>query len=189
MATAASSSMAAPAAVLNPRPTAAPFRRCAFPRLRPPPISVPSFHASFKLAEHRRSSCLQVKASSSPKDTSAVIDAEELFADLKEKWDAIENKSTVLAYGGGAIFAVWLSSTVVGAINSVPLVRILRAPLYELCVVISGHCSTCFFAYAIFFSSSPATQSDGVGGARVFRVVCVPLPSLQVKQERISRRH
>ncbi|KAK1264293.1 hypothetical protein QJS04_geneDACA011895 [Acorus gramineus] len=36
-------------------------------------------------------------------------------------WDAVENKSTVLIYGGGAIIAVWLSSIVVGAINSVPL--------------------------------------------------------------------
>nr|GMD61919.1 protein CURVATURE THYLAKOID 1A, chloroplastic-like [Ipomoea batatas] len=62
---------------------------------------------------------MQVKASSS-EDTS--IDANELFTDLKEKWDALENKSTVLLYGGGAIVAVWLASTLVGAINSVPLV-------------------------------------------------------------------
>ncbi|VFQ82042.1 unnamed protein product [Cuscuta campestris] len=154
MATAASSSMAAPAAVLNPRPTAAPFRRCAFPRLRPPPISVPSFHASFKLAEHRRSSCLQVKASSSPKDTSAVIDAEELFADLKEKWDAIENKSTVLAYGGGAIFAVWLSSTVVGAINSVPLLP----KVMEL--VGLGYSGWFVYRYLLFKSSRKELAED-----------------------------
>lgn len=38
------------------------------------------------------------------------------------QWDAVENKSTVILYGGGAIVAVWLSSIVVGAINSVPLV-------------------------------------------------------------------
>ncbi|MCI24256.1 protein CURVATURE THYLAKOID 1A chloroplastic-like, partial [Trifolium medium] len=36
-------------------------------------------------------------------------------------WDAVENKSTVLVYGGGALVAVWLSSILVGAINSVPL--------------------------------------------------------------------
>ncbi|MBA0826594.1 hypothetical protein Goarm_011425, partial [Gossypium armourianum] len=36
-------------------------------------------------------------------------------------WDKVENKTTVLLYGGGAIVAVWLSSILVGAINSVPL--------------------------------------------------------------------
>jgi len=38
------------------------------------------------------------------------------------QWDAVENKSTVLLYGGGGLVAVWLSSILVGAINSVPLV-------------------------------------------------------------------
>jgi hypothetical protein len=40
------------------------------------------------------------------------------------QWDALENKSTVLLYGGGAIVAVWISSIVVSAVNSVPLVLI-----------------------------------------------------------------
>ena len=35
----------------------------------------------------------------------------------------MENKSSVAIYGGGAIVVLWLSSTIVGAINSVPLVR------------------------------------------------------------------
>ncbi|CAH9131716.1 unnamed protein product [Cuscuta epithymum] len=121
MVTAASTSMAA-TAVFSPRLTAysTPISGCSFPCLRRPPFSVTGFHASLKPAEHRRSSCMQVKASS-PKDTSSAIDPKELFADLKEKWDGLENKSTVLLYGSGAIFAVWLSSAVVGAINSVPL--------------------------------------------------------------------
>ncbi|XP_017629130.1 peroxisomal and mitochondrial division factor 2-like [Gossypium arboreum] len=37
-------------------------------------------------------------------------------------WDKVETKTTVLLYGGGAIVVVWLSSILVGAINSVPLV-------------------------------------------------------------------
>ncbi|KAL2651761.1 hypothetical protein R1flu_019889 [Riccia fluitans] len=48
-------------------------------------------------------------------------DPSDIVADLKTKWDAIENKTEVVIYGGGAIVALWLSSTVVGAINSVPL--------------------------------------------------------------------
>ncbi|KAG1334042.1 hypothetical protein COCNU_03G001610 [Cocos nucifera] len=68
---------------------------------------------------HRFSS-LHVKATSSSEETSSSTD--DILADLKEKWDGIENKSTVLLYGGGAIVAVWLSSIVVGAINSVPVI-------------------------------------------------------------------
>uniref|UniRef100_A0A0D3A3Y8 Cyanobacterial aminoacyl-tRNA synthetase CAAD domain-containing protein n=1 Tax=Brassica oleracea var. oleracea TaxID=109376 RepID=A0A0D3A3Y8_BRAOL len=62
----------------------------------------------------------QQRASSSD-ETSKSIDTNELFNDLKEKWDGLENKTTVVIYGGGAIVAVWLSSILVGAINSVPL--------------------------------------------------------------------
>ncbi|BBG97616.1 Protein CURVATURE THYLAKOID 1A, chloroplastic [Prunus dulcis] len=63
---------------------------------------------------------LQIRASSS-EETSTSVDTGELLTDLKEKWDAVENKSTVILYGGGAIVTVWLSSIVVGAVNSVPL--------------------------------------------------------------------
>jgi len=40
---------------------------------------------------------------------------------LKAKWDAVENKTTVITYASGAILALWLTSVIVGAINSVPL--------------------------------------------------------------------
>ncbi|GFP88551.1 protein curvature thylakoid 1a chloroplastic, partial [Phtheirospermum japonicum] len=69
--------------------------------------------------EHTRPSQLVVKAS--PSDETP-LDANELFTDQKEKWDAVENNQTVILYGGGAIVAVWLASIVVGAINSIPLV-------------------------------------------------------------------
>ncbi|KAL3675433.1 hypothetical protein R1sor_025381 [Riccia sorocarpa] len=36
-------------------------------------------------------------------------------------WDAVENKSAILVYGAGALVELWLSSTVVGAINFIPL--------------------------------------------------------------------
>ncbi|XP_058107942.1 protein CURVATURE THYLAKOID 1A, chloroplastic isoform X2 [Magnolia sinica] len=75
---------------------------------------------SQRLPESRRFSPLLIRASSS-EETSSSVQVEEVFSDLKEKWDALENKSTVIVYGGGAIVAVWLSSIVVGAINSVPL--------------------------------------------------------------------
>ncbi|WOH15007.1 hypothetical protein DCAR_0934537 [Daucus carota subsp. sativus] len=72
---------------------------------------------SFKMS--RIPSRFQTKASSTDEST----DNGEVFTDLKEKWDAVENKSTVLLYGGGALLGVWISSILVGAINSVPLHR------------------------------------------------------------------
>ena len=39
------------------------------------------------------------------------------------QWDAVENKTSVAIYGGGALVFLWLSSTIVGAVNAVPLVR------------------------------------------------------------------
>ncbi|CAN0825152.1 Protein CURVATURE THYLAKOID 1A, chloroplastic [Linum grandiflorum] len=50
---------------------------------------------------------VKIRASSSEETTAA--DTNEIFTDLKDKWDALENKSTVVLYGGGAVVAVWLS--------------------------------------------------------------------------------
>ncbi|KAK3024239.1 hypothetical protein RJ639_043615 [Escallonia herrerae] len=111
---------AATSAVLLPRlptNTTTTTRCSALPLLPPRLPSTSAFSTSFKhLSGSRRSSVFQIKAS---EETSA--DATELFDDLKGKWDAVENKSTVLLYGGGAIVTIWVSSIVVGAINSVPL--------------------------------------------------------------------
>ncbi|XP_044952209.1 protein CURVATURE THYLAKOID 1A, chloroplastic [Hordeum vulgare subsp. vulgare] len=74
----------------------------------------------FRLQDAPRLSLLPAKASSDDTSTSAAS-GDELVDDLKAKWDAVENKSTVLTYAGGAIVAVWFSSVIVGAINSLPL--------------------------------------------------------------------
>lgn len=42
--------------------------------------------------------------------------------DLQAKWDALDNKPQVALYAAGGVFALWLTSTVIGAINHVPLV-------------------------------------------------------------------
>ncbi|CAO2211010.1 unnamed protein product [Urochloa humidicola] len=46
---------------------------------------------------------------------------DELLSELRDKWDAMENKSSLLLYGSGAILAVWISLVVVRALDSVPL--------------------------------------------------------------------
>ncbi|KAK9075370.1 hypothetical protein SSX86_003693 [Deinandra increscens subsp. villosa] len=71
-------------------------------------------------AGSRRSLSYCIKASSD--DTSETSEVGEVFSGLKEKWDALDNKPMVVIYGGGAALGVWLSSTVVEAINGVPVV-------------------------------------------------------------------
>uniref|UniRef100_A0A0E0CR20 Cyanobacterial aminoacyl-tRNA synthetase CAAD domain-containing protein n=1 Tax=Oryza meridionalis TaxID=40149 RepID=A0A0E0CR20_9ORYZ len=79
-----------------------------------------NFPSPLRLHDAPRLSLLRAKASSEDTSSSAAT-GDELIEDLKAKWDAVENKSTVLTYAGGAIVALWLSSVIVGAVNSVPL--------------------------------------------------------------------
>jgi hypothetical protein len=39
------------------------------------------------------------------------------------QWESVEDKTSVFVYGAGAVTLLWLSSTLVGAINHVPVVR------------------------------------------------------------------
>ncbi|KAJ6796926.1 protein CURVATURE THYLAKOID 1A, chloroplastic-like [Iris pallida] len=108
---------------------------------------------SYLLSDARRFSSLRVRATSS-EETAGAAQADELLSDLKEKWDALENKSTVLLYGGGAIVAVWLSSVLVGAINSVPLLpKILE-------LVGLGYTGWFVYRYLLFKSSRKELASD-----------------------------
>ncbi len=42
------------------------------------------------------------------------------------QWDRVENKTTVVLYGAGALVALWFSSTLVTALNSIPVVSVLQ---------------------------------------------------------------
>ncbi|KAJ6686482.1 MEMBRANE PHOSPHOPROTEIN 14 KDA CHLOROPLAST putative-RELATED [Salix purpurea] len=144
IAAAASSSMAA-TAIRNTRCSALPY-------LRPRSSSSQSFpikHVS--LSESHRFAPLQIRASSSEESSA---DANEIFTDLKKKWDAVENKSTVILYGGGAIVFVWLSSVVTGAINSVPLLP----KIMEL--VGLGYTGWFVYRYLLFKSSRKELATD-----------------------------
>jgi hypothetical protein len=39
-----------------------------------------------------------------------------------QQWEQTENKSSIALYAGGAAAALWLSATVVGVVNAIPLV-------------------------------------------------------------------
>jgi energy-converting hydrogenase Eha subunit E len=51
--------------------------------------------------------------------------------DMQEQWDKIENKPQVALYAGSSILVLWLTSTVIGAINSLPVVC-------DTCLVVAG---------------------------------------------------
>ncbi|KAJ0668959.1 putative cyanobacterial aminoacyl-tRNA synthetase, CAAD domain, protein CURVATURE THYLAKOID 1 [Helianthus annuus] len=110
-----------------------------------PNLPIRPFRTSFnRVSGSRRSALFHVKAS---EDASSSIDTDELFNDLKEKWDAVENKPTVIIYGAGAAVAIWLSSVVIGAINKVPLLP----NLMELVGV--GYSGWFVYRYLLFESS------------------------------------
>lgn len=103
------------------------------------------------LKESLRSSRPLVKASSSDESS---LDANELFTDLKEKWDAVENKTTVIIYGGGAVVALWLAAVIINAINSVPLLP----KLLELIGL--GYTGWFVYRYLLFKSSRKELVED-----------------------------
>ncbi|CAN8308857.1 unnamed protein product [Cochlearia groenlandica] len=135
-----------------------PSVRCsAVPYLPPRSFSRSSFSLPATLLSGnngiKKVEMMKTRASSS-EDTSTSIDTNEIFTDLKEKWDGLENKSSVLVYGGGAIVAVWLSSIVVGAINSVPLLP----KVMEL--VGLGYTGWFVYRYLLFKSSRKELAED-----------------------------
>ncbi|KAJ0739966.1 putative cyanobacterial aminoacyl-tRNA synthetase, CAAD domain, protein CURVATURE THYLAKOID 1 [Helianthus anomalus] len=147
-AAATSTSMAATAVMLPRLPTVTTTARCS----ALPNLPARSFSTSIKqVSESKRSSLFQIKAS---EDASSAPDATELFNDLKEKWDALENKSTVIIYGGGAVVAVWISSILIGAVNSVPLLpKILE-------LVGLGYTAWFVYRYLLFKSSRKELATD-----------------------------
>ncbi|KAJ0779423.1 putative cyanobacterial aminoacyl-tRNA synthetase, CAAD domain, protein CURVATURE THYLAKOID 1 [Helianthus annuus] len=147
-AAATSTSMAATAVMLPRLPTVTTTARCS----ALPNLPARSFSTSIKqVSESKKSSLFQIKAS---EDASSAPDATELFNDLKEKWDALENKSTVIIYGGGAVVAVWISSILIGAVNSVPLLpKILE-------LVGLGYTAWFVYRYLLFKSSRKELATD-----------------------------
>ncbi|CAK9194449.1 unnamed protein product [Sphagnum troendelagicum] len=114
-----------------------------------------SFHGGAVRFESGRFAPLPVRAVSSDDSTpDATKQLEELYADLKAKWDGLENKSTVLVYGGGALVALWLSSTIVGAINSVPVLP----KLMELIGL--GYTGWFVYRYLLFKSNRKELVAD-----------------------------
>lgn len=72
----------------------------------------------------------------------------------KLQWDKVENKTGVIVYASGAFVAIWLSSTVVGALNGVPLLP----KLFEL--VGLAYSAWFTYRYLLFKSSREELLTD-----------------------------
>lgn len=73
---------------------------------------------------------------------------------ISPQWDAVEDKPSALLYAGGAVVLLWLASTVVGAVNAVPLLP----KLLEL--VGLGYTSWFVYRYLLFKSSREELLAD-----------------------------
>nr|XP_043614645.1 protein CURVATURE THYLAKOID 1A, chloroplastic-like [Erigeron canadensis] len=99
------------------------YSRPLLPRHSPSSLTTKpssSYLSNLKISGSKRSSSYCIKASS--EDSSETSQVGEVFSGLKEKWDALENKPMVVIYGGGAAVGVWLSATIIDAINGVPVI-------------------------------------------------------------------
>ncbi|KAI3508355.1 hypothetical protein L1887_23361 [Cichorium endivia] len=152
----ASSSMAQ--AMFAPRSSTASFsRRSSLPHIPLLPRSASSpLTRSFKLqtSASKRSLSLSYRIKASSEDTSETTEIGEVFSGLKEKWDALENKPMAVVYGGGAVVGIWLSSTVLNAINEVPVI-----PKF-LELVGFGYSGWFIYRYLLFKSSRKELAAD-----------------------------
>jgi hypothetical protein len=87
-------------------------------------------------------------------DTTTSPDVDKLVKDLQDKWDKVENKTGVVLYGAGAVVLLWFSSTLVSALNAIPLLP----KLLEL--VGLGYTSWFVYRYLLFKSSREELAKD-----------------------------
>nr|CAB3483025.1 unnamed protein product [Digitaria exilis] len=100
-----------------------PIRRPGALLRSPVPCGLPSSRVAAPFPRRTASlkiSQLQLTARRFPKKSNSSED-DDLLSELRDKWDAMENKSSLPLYAGGAILAFWISLVIVRALDSVPL--------------------------------------------------------------------
>lgn len=88
------------------------------------------------------------------KKTGSSVDVDKIVDDLKGKWEDLEDKNTVLAYGGAALVAVWIAGSIVNAVDGVPLLP----KLFELVGLLYG--SWFVYRYVLFKSNREELVKD-----------------------------
>merc|ERR1712060_240140 len=82
------------------------------------------------------------------------IDTDEILTTVTEKWESVEDKPQAILYAGGAVVAVVLVNSVVGAVNSLPLLP----KVFEL--VGLGYSAWFTYKYLLFKSSRAELAAD-----------------------------
>ena len=70
------------------------------------------------------------------------------------QWESVEDKPSAVLYAGGAVVLLWLASTVIGAVNAIPLLP----KLLEL--VGLGYTAWFVYRYLLFKSSREELVAD-----------------------------
>lgn len=100
-----------------------------------------------------RRTAVLVRAESEQQSTGSP-DVDAIVKDLSEKWDKVENKTSVIVYTVGATVLVWFSSTIVNAVNAVPVLpKVLE-------LVGLGYTAWFTYRYLLFKSSRQELITD-----------------------------
>eukprot|EP00899_Mesostigma_viride_P012640 jgi/Mesvir1/21377/Mv20861-RA.1 len=75
--------------------------------------------------------------------TKSALDAKKLSKDISSRWDEVENKPLVVVSIAGSVLAIWLSSSIVRAVDRIPL----AGGIFELI----GLVYSLFFLYNYLF--------------------------------------
>merc|ERR550514_758130 len=54
-------------------------------------------------------------------NSDTAVDVDKVVKDLADRWDKIDDKTSVVLYGSGSLVLLWFSSAIVGAVNNIPL--------------------------------------------------------------------
>merc|ERR1712216_770866 len=101
----------------RPRPVLAP--RVTAPKARAARTLRATTFNGVKVAQPKLGYAKRAVAVSARADSK--INTDEVLKTIADKWEDTENKSAVVTYVAGAAALVWLSGTVVGAINAIPV--------------------------------------------------------------------
>merc|ERR1712232_1053940 len=53
--------------------------------------------------------------------TGASFEVDQVVKDVADRWERLPNKTSVISYGVGCFVLLWLASTIVGAVDNIPL--------------------------------------------------------------------
>ncbi|XP_019240450.1 PREDICTED: protein CURVATURE THYLAKOID 1A, chloroplastic-like [Nicotiana attenuata] len=128
-----------------------------------PQAAPSSFSSSFRppsgfrrRIDSKRFPIFKIRASSEEgeENSESFTRIRKVFSSVKDKWDGLEKKPTIFLYGGSAILSLWLSSIVIDALDSIPLL-----PKF-LELVGLGYFGWFVYTYLLFKSGRDELGSD-----------------------------